>query len=97
MLGGGVHEKALLAKEAYPSSSVAVGQSEKHAIMHMKLAIIDGVYVVTGSTNLSVRAETAQDNQLTVVGDAYVSAEARARCDAIHFNMLNQMHAKGLR
>lgn len=90
---GGVHERALLAQEDYPSSSVAVGRSEKGAIMHMKLLIIDGLDVVTGSTNWSEGGESKQDNQLTVVRNAAFAAECRARVDCIHANMLTK--AKG--
>lgn len=85
---GGVHERQLLADNKYPASSVATGRSEHGAIMHMKECIIDGVFLVTGSTNWSIGAETKQDNQLTVVADPYVCAEARARIDCIHANMI---------
>jgi phosphatidylserine/phosphatidylglycerophosphate/cardiolipin synthase-like enzyme len=40
--------------------------------MHLKIVIIDGIDVVTGSTNWATSTQTAQDNQPTVIRDVLV-------------------------
>jgi phosphatidylserine/phosphatidylglycerophosphate/cardiolipin synthase-like enzyme len=90
---GGVHEKALLATENYPSSSVAIGRSEKGAIMHLKHGVVDGTILFDGSTNWSNSGEALQDNQLTISIDPVAAGLATARIGAIHAHMLQKAAA----
>lgn len=87
---GGVHERTLLTEYPFPASTVAVGRSERGAIMHLKTVVIDGTIVVRGSTNWSAGGETLQDNELTVEASASSAAVATARIGAIHANMINR-------
>jgi hypothetical protein len=87
----GPHEQAILAKNNYPETSLAWGHSEKNAYMHLKVIVVDGIYLATGSTNLSSSGETKQDNQLTVTANPLACAQARSRIDVIHDSMLKQM------
>ncbi len=89
-----VHEQRLLAKWHNHSfgNSIAVGTSNtKHAISHLKILIVDGVYTVKGSTNWSVSGEGQQDNELTLSRNAVIAAETRAVLDLNHDWMLKQM------
>ena len=91
----GAHEKAILAKYAneMKGNSVAIGTSEKGAIMHRKMVIVDGLWRISGSTNWSTSGETQQDNELTVIRDALVCAEARPILDIEHDSALKKMSA----
>ena len=89
------HEKAILARYAndMKGNSVAIGQSEKGGIMHRKMVIVDGLWRVSGSTNWSTTGQTLQDNELTIIRDAMVCAEARPILDIEHDSALKQMAA----
>jgi phosphatidylserine/phosphatidylglycerophosphate/cardiolipin synthase-like enzyme len=93
---GGVHEADLLKKwhNDEPGNSIAIGHSEKGAIMHLKCVILDKRVVVTGSTNWSTSGEQKQDNTFVVIDDYAVAAQHQHYIDLIHTNMLQQM-AKG--
>jgi phosphatidylserine/phosphatidylglycerophosphate/cardiolipin synthase-like enzyme len=90
---GGVHEREILAKykAEMDSNSVAIGTSEKGAIMHRKMLVIDGTWRVSGSTNWSESGESKQDNELTVIQSAVACAEARRVMDLEHVKALTQM------
>lgn len=90
---GGAHEKAILAKwpQDQIGNRIVIGQSRLHAISHMKEFVIDGMYTIGGSTNLGPGGETKQNNELVIVKDAIYAAEARAKIDMIHDEMVKQM------
>jgi PLD-like domain len=81
-------------KNDLDGNSIAIGRSEESAISHDKLMVVDGLYLVTGSTNWSFGGEVKQDNQLTLTRDPIACAEARAVIDLNHDSMLKQMAAK---
>ncbi len=97
----GKHESAILKEWSNSDfgNSIAIGTaSVHHAISHLKVLIVDGVYTVTGSTNWSISGESEQDNQLTLNRNAVVASELRAVLDLNHDWMLKQMaeaQAKG--
>jgi phosphatidylserine/phosphatidylglycerophosphate/cardiolipin synthase-like enzyme len=90
---GGVHERELLAKFRHEDvgNSIAIGTSEKSAIMHRKMAIVDGVWLIGGSTNWSDSGETKQDNELTIHHSPELCARARTVLDIEHDHALQQM------
>lgn len=96
--GGKLESELLkLLKNDLDGNSIAIGRSEAGAISHDKLMVIDGLYLVTGSTNWSFGGEQQQDNQLTLTRDPIACAEARAVIDLDHDVMLKQMAAAALK
>jgi phosphatidylserine/phosphatidylglycerophosphate/cardiolipin synthase-like enzyme len=93
---GGVHERELLAKFRHEDvgNSIAIGTSEKSAIMHRKMAIVDGIWLIGGSTNWSESGETKQDNELTIHRSPELCARARTILDIEHDHALEQMRAR---
>lgn len=91
---GGKAEKALLTSSTFPATSIAIGRSEKSAIMHLKCLVIDSAVLITGSTNWSTGGEEKQDNACIIISDAYVAGEAVSRISAIHQNMLAKANKK---
>jgi phosphatidylserine/phosphatidylglycerophosphate/cardiolipin synthase-like enzyme len=92
---GGVHERELLENWDHDAfgNSIAIGTSSRHAISHLKILIVDGVYSVRGSTNWSLAGEQKQDNELTLSRNAVMAADTRAVLDRNHDWMLKQMAA----
>ncbi len=92
---GGKAEKAILASfnNNLIGNSIAIGRSSRGDISHDKLLVVDGLYLITGSTNWSFGGEELQDNQLTLSRDPLSAAEARTIIDLDHDDMLKQMAA----
>lgn len=90
---GGKAEKELLERFNHDliGNSIAIGHSSRGAISHDKLVVVDGLYLITGSTNWSQGGEQLQDNQLTLSRVPLAAAEARAIIDLDHDEMLKQM------
>jgi hypothetical protein len=90
---GGRAEQELLRKfnNDLIGNSIAIGRSERGAISHDKMMVIDGVYLITGSTNWSYGGELLQDNQLTLSRSPVAASEARSVIDMNHDAMLKQM------
>lgn len=93
---GGIHERELLKRfnADLIGNSIAIGRSIHGAISHLKMLVVDGLYLVDGSTNWSASGEQKQDNQLTLSRERARCAEARAIADLNHDAMLMQMRAK---
>lgn len=95
---GGVHEKAILAK--WPSAAgnlpFVVGQSRLHAISHLKLCVVDGLYTIQGSTNWSMSGEEKQNNELTVIRDPIVAHDSTWKIALTYAEMAAQAAARNL-
>lgn len=77
-------EAALLAAHPLPAGTTAIGHSEKDQIIHHKVCVVDGLTVVTGSTNWSHSGEYEEDNDLLVIETPTLAATYTARLTALH-------------
>lgn len=94
---GGVHERVLLAKwhaGAPGNLPFVIGTSRKHAISHLKLCVVDGLYTIQGSTNWSASGEEKQNNECTVIRDRAVAQDAIWKIALTHSEMLAQQQAR---
>ena len=92
---GGTVEKRMLQKwNLLDSNSVAVGTSEHGAIMHRKCLVVDIRFLLTGSTNWSLSAETKQDNELTIVDSIQEARYAAMVLGLEHEKARTQMQAR---
>jgi len=80
--------------EACPNTRVAVGMSEFHKINHLKMAVVDGLFVLSGSTNWSLDGEGKQNNEASIHQDRVIAHEATTILNVEHLQMLAQMGAK---
>lgn len=91
----GVHEKVIVAK--WPGSElgndVVIGRSEKGAINHDKLIVINRLVTICGSTNLSDGGESKQNNEAVIVNDRSFASEVVNRIQIIKHQMALQMSA----
>lgn len=89
---GGIHERKLLVNwTRKEGTSIAIGESVKKAISHLKVCVIDGLYVISGSTNWSLSGESKQDNELLISRDPLKASVYESIILANHLEMLKQM------
>lgn len=90
----GKHESTLLQQwKGYEGNSVAIGTSIHGAISHLKVTVVDGLYTISGSTNLSTSGESLQDNELRVTRDPLMASRYESILLLNHASMLKQMGA----
>ena len=93
----GKGESALVAElQGCPSTRVAVGMSANHKINHLKMAVVDGLYTLSGSTNWSSDGEGSgdgkhgQNNEASIHMDRAIAHEATSILNIEHQEMLAQ-------
>lgn len=77
--------------EGCPATRVAVGTSRYGKINHLKMAVIDGLYTLSGSTNWSGDGESRQNNEATITMDRAIAHEASMILTLEHQEMQQQM------
>jgi len=91
--GGSAEVPLVKQLEGCPSTRVAVGMSAAHKINHLKMAVVDELYSLSGSTNWSADGESKQNNEASIHMDAAIAGEAIRVLSIEHQVMLQQMAA----
>lgn len=81
--------------EACPNTRVAVGASQFGKINHLKMAVVDGLFTLSGSTNWSADGEGKQNNEASIHMDRAIADEATTILNTEHQQMLAQMAKAG--
>ena len=74
-----------------PATRLAIGTSRYGAINHLKMAVIDGLYTLSGSTNWSTGGEAKQNNEASILMGRAEAHEASIILTLEHQEMLAQM------
>ena len=89
--GGSAEVPLVKLLQSCPMTRVAIGMSQDHKINHLKMAVVDGLFVLSGSTNWSSDGESKQNNEASIHMDRVLADEAITILNKEHQTMLDQM------
>ena len=89
--GGSAEVPLVKLLQSCPMTRVAIGMSQNHKINHLKMAVVDGLFILSGSTNWSSDDESKQNNEASIHMDRVLADEAITILNKEHQTMLDQM------